>query len=188
MAKPLQTDELGTPDVPLESHRLTSRHRIVTTCAHREPDKDQREDFGTQTGPFGSAAKYRELYLPYQKRVNGWIHRHTKWKTLMHCCGGIAPLLEAVLEAEFDILNPVQCSANGMDATALKKQYGTVWCFGAAASIPRKRCPSAPRKRCATRCASASTSSPRVAGLSSAPFTMCRPARPSRTRWRCSKR
>jgi uroporphyrinogen-III decarboxylase len=81
-------------------------------------------DFGTQNGPFLSAAKYRELFLPYQKRVNGWIHRHTKWKTFMHCCGGIAPLLDAVVEAEFDILNPVQCSAKGMDSRTLKRDYG----------------------------------------------------------------
>lgn len=81
-------------------------------------------DFGTQSGPFLSAAKYRDLFLPYQKRVNGWVHRHTPWKTFMHCCGGIAPLLDAVVEAEFDILNPVQCSARGMDARALKQSYG----------------------------------------------------------------
>jgi uroporphyrinogen-III decarboxylase len=81
-------------------------------------------DFGTQTGPFLSVAKYRDLFLPYQKRVNGWIHSHTPWKTFMHCCGGIAPLLDSVVEAEFDILNPVQCSAKGMDARALKKNYG----------------------------------------------------------------
>ena len=81
-------------------------------------------DFGTQNGPFLSTAKYRDLFLPYQKRVNGWIHRHTPWKTFMHCCGGIAPLLDAVVEAEFDILNPVQCSAKGMDARALKQNYG----------------------------------------------------------------
>jgi hypothetical protein len=81
-------------------------------------------DFGTQNGPFCSVATYRDLYLPFQKRVNGWIHRNTKWKTLMHCCGGITPLLDAVVEAEFDILNPVQCSARGMEAKSLKQQYG----------------------------------------------------------------
>ena len=81
-------------------------------------------DFGTQNGPFLSAAKYRDLFLPYQKRINGWVHRHTQWKTFMHCCGGIAPLLDAVVEAEFDIFNPVQCSAKGMDARALKLSYG----------------------------------------------------------------
>jgi Uroporphyrinogen decarboxylase (URO-D) len=86
-------------------------------------------DFGTQNGPFLSAAKYRELFLPYQKRINGWIHRHTPWKTFMHCCGGIAPLLEAIVEAEFDILNPVQCSAKGMDAGALKRSYGQQFVF-----------------------------------------------------------
>ena len=86
-------------------------------------------DFGTQNGPFLSTAKYRDLFLPYQKRVNGWIHRHTPWKTFMHCCGGIVPLLDAVVEAEFDILNPVQCSAKGMDARALKQRYGTQLVF-----------------------------------------------------------
>ncbi len=81
-------------------------------------------DFGTQNGPFCSPAAYRRLYLPYQKRVNGWIHRHTPWKTFMHCCGGIEPLLDAIIEAEFDILNPVQCSARGMDAGDLKRRFG----------------------------------------------------------------
>lgn len=81
-------------------------------------------DFGTQNGPFCSSAAYRELYLPFQKRVNGWIHANTSWKTFMHSCGGVAPLLDVIVEAEFDILNPVQCSAAGMDAPWLKKTYG----------------------------------------------------------------
>ena len=86
-------------------------------------------DFGTQNGPFLSQAKYRDLYLPYQKRVNRWIHEHTPWKTFMHCCGGIAPLLDALVEAEFDILNPVQCSAKGMDPRTLKRNYGAKLTF-----------------------------------------------------------
>ena len=81
-------------------------------------------DFGTQNGPFCSPATYRRLYLPYQKKVNGWIHAHTPWKTFMHCCGGIEPLLDAIVEAEFDILNPVQCSARGMDPATLKRRFG----------------------------------------------------------------
>jgi hypothetical protein len=81
-------------------------------------------DFGTQNGPFCSPNTYRRLYLPYQRIVNGWIHRHTPWKTFMHCCGGIAPLLDCIVEAEFDILNPVQCSARGMDGRTLKQRYG----------------------------------------------------------------
>lgn len=81
-------------------------------------------DFGTQNGPFCSPEAYRDLYLPYQKKVNGWIHEHTSWKTFMHSCGGIEPLLPCVIEAEFDILNPVQCSATGMDPNKLKQEFG----------------------------------------------------------------
>jgi hypothetical protein len=86
-------------------------------------------DFGTQNGPFCSAESYRELFLPYQKRVNGWIHAHTPWKTFMHCCGSIAPLLDLIVEAEFDILNPVQCSAVGMEPAMLKRRYGGALTF-----------------------------------------------------------
>ncbi len=86
-------------------------------------------DFGTQNGPFCSPEQYRELFLPYQKRVNGWIHANTSWKTFMHSCGSIMPLLDLIVEAEFDILNPVQCSAQGMDAQELKRRYGTALTF-----------------------------------------------------------
>ena len=86
-------------------------------------------DFGTQNGPFCSVKAYRDLYLPYQKRINHWIHRHTAWKTFMHCCGGIEPLLDSMAEAEFDILNPVQCSAKGMDARELKQRHGGRFVF-----------------------------------------------------------
>ena len=86
-------------------------------------------DFGTQNGPFCSQESYRELFLPYQKKVNGWIHAHTPWKTFMHCCGSIVPLLDLIVEAEFDILNPVQCSATGMEPKMLKQQYGAALTF-----------------------------------------------------------
>jgi hypothetical protein len=87
-------------------------------------------DFGTQNGPFCSPDQYRDLFLPCQKKVNGWIHENTNWKTFMHCCGSIVPLLDLIVEAEFDILNPVQFTARGMDAAMLKKRYGdrlTFW-------------------------------------------------------------
>lgn len=82
-------------------------------------------DFGTQNGPFLSTQQYRELFKPYQKRLHDWIHENTSWKTFMHCCGGIEPLINDIIEAGFDILNPVQCSASGMDPKTLKKNYGS---------------------------------------------------------------
>ena len=81
-------------------------------------------DFGTQRGPFMSADTFKEFYLPYYKKINHWIHTNTTWKTYKHCCGGIFPLIPYFIESEFDALNPVQCSAEGMDPKALKSTYG----------------------------------------------------------------
>jgi uroporphyrinogen-III decarboxylase len=47
----------------------------------------------------------------------------------MHCCGGVEPLLDCFVEAGFDILNPVQCSARGMEAAALKQRFGRQFVF-----------------------------------------------------------
>lgn len=82
-------------------------------------------DFGTQKGPFISPQTYRQLYLPFHKRVNDWVHRHTTWKTFIHSCGSVAALLDDFVTAGFDILNPVQCSAAQMDPAALKERYGS---------------------------------------------------------------
>jgi len=81
-------------------------------------------DFGTQKGPFISNAAYRKLYMPFHQRVNDWIHQNTTWKTFMHTCGSIIALIPDFVEAGFDILNPVQCSATGMDPDELKKRFG----------------------------------------------------------------
>lgn len=87
-------------------------------------------DFGTQTSQFCSEETFRDLYLPYYKKVNDWIHVHTKWKTFKHSCGSVRPLIHAFVDAGFDILNPVQINASGMDPEALKKDFGkdiTFW-------------------------------------------------------------
>ncbi len=87
-------------------------------------------DFGTQHGPFISPDVYRDLYMPFHKRVNDWMHRNTSWKSFIHSCGSVRIFLEDFIEAGFDILNPVQCSAANMDPQELKDTYGdriTFW-------------------------------------------------------------
>ena len=81
-------------------------------------------DFGTQISTFCSKDTFRNVYLPYYKKVNDWIHSHTEWKTFKHSCGAIEPFIPLLIEAGFDVLNPVQCSAAGMDAAMLKERYG----------------------------------------------------------------
>ncbi len=87
-------------------------------------------DFGTQRGPFISVQAYRDLYKPFHKAVNDWVHSNTGWKTFIHSCGSVASLIPDFIDAGFDILNPVQCSAADMDARSLKSRFGdriTFW-------------------------------------------------------------
>lgn len=87
-------------------------------------------DFGTQRGPFISLDTYRSLFKPFHTEVNNWVHRNTSWKTFIHSCGSVVAFLEDFIDAGFDILNPVQCSAEGMDPKTLKDKYGdriTFW-------------------------------------------------------------
>jgi hypothetical protein len=87
-------------------------------------------DFGTQTSQFCSVETFQSLYAPYYREVNRWVHEHTNWKTFKHSCGAVLPLVEPFIEAGFDIVNPVQCSATDMDPSALKQQFGgriTFW-------------------------------------------------------------
>lgn len=81
-------------------------------------------DFGTQRGPFTSPKLFRDLWKPFYKRMNDWVHANTTWKTFYHSCGSVAALLDDFVEMGVDILNPVQCSAVGMDAATLKAKYG----------------------------------------------------------------
>jgi uroporphyrinogen-III decarboxylase len=81
-------------------------------------------DFGMQTGLFISPQTYRDLYKPFHKALNDFIHQKTEWKVFIHSCGAVKELIPEFIEAGFDILNPVQCSAAGMDPRELKDRFG----------------------------------------------------------------
>ncbi len=81
-------------------------------------------DFGTQNGQFCSVQTYRDLYKPFHKAVNDHIHKLTRWKAFIHSCGAVLPFIPDFIEAGFDVLNPVQCSARGMDPRSLKREFG----------------------------------------------------------------
>ncbi len=81
-------------------------------------------DFGTQTSTFCSPQTFSELWAPYYRQVNDWIHRNTGWKTFKHSCGAVETFMEHFIDVGFDIINPVQCSASGMEPRQLKEKYG----------------------------------------------------------------
>jgi len=80
-------------------------------------------DFGMQRAPLVSPDLFRTLWKPLYKKMNDWVHQHTTWKTFYHTDGAIGPLLDDFVEMGVDILNPVQCSAAGMDAEKIKSKY-----------------------------------------------------------------
>ena len=81
-------------------------------------------DFGTQDSTFCAPGQFDDLWMPYYQRVNKWIHENTTWKTFKHSCGAVEGFMSRFIEAGFDIINPVQISAKGMDPAHLKKTYG----------------------------------------------------------------
>jgi hypothetical protein len=81
-------------------------------------------DFGTQSSTFCAPGQFDDLWMPYYQRINNWIHENTNWKTFKHSCGAVEPFMPKFIEAGFDIINPVQINAAGMDPVHLKNTYG----------------------------------------------------------------
>lgn len=87
-------------------------------------------DFGTQNSTFCAPEQFDDIWLPYYQRINSWIHENTNWKTFKHSCGAVENFMPHFIEAGFDIINPVQVNAAGMDPKQLKEKYGkdlTFW-------------------------------------------------------------
>ncbi|MDR2784590.1 MAG: methyltransferase, partial [Treponema sp.] len=88
------------------------------------------DDLGMTTGMFMSGEKYRKIFKPRHTKLCEYVHKHSKMKTFLHCCGSIYPILGDLIEAGYDIINPVQITAKDMDPARLKKEFGkdiTFW-------------------------------------------------------------
>jgi hypothetical protein len=81
-------------------------------------------DYGTQNREMFSPALFERFYEPCYAKQCTWIHQHTPWKIAKHCCGSITQIIEPMIRAGIDVLNPVQTSAGGMDAQWLKDTFG----------------------------------------------------------------
>jgi len=107
--------EIGLKNIDLLANTLGDKVQVAFITG---------TDFGTQNSLFISKESYREFFKPYHKVVCDKIHAVTNWKTFIHSCGAIIDLIPDFIEAGFDILNPVQCSATGMDPQQLKREFG----------------------------------------------------------------
>lgn len=88
------------------------------------------DDLGMDTGMFMSREKYQTLFKPYHTKLNEYVHKHSSMKTLLHSCGSLYPIIPDLIDAGYDILNPVQTTAYQMDPQVLKREFGkdiTFW-------------------------------------------------------------
>ena len=70
------------------------------------------------------------VWIRWKKCISLITKNNTKWKTFKHSCGAVEPFIDSFIDAGFDILNPVQINATGMDPQHLKDKYGeriTFW-------------------------------------------------------------
>ncbi|MHB9025958.1 MAG: uroporphyrinogen decarboxylase family protein [Armatimonadota bacterium] len=88
-------------------------------------------DLGSQTGPLLGVDLFRRFILPHLRRLIDLGHDYGM-KVMMHCCGGFAPLIPSLIEAELDALHAVQSTCCGMDLAVLKKEFGDRMVFNGA--------------------------------------------------------
>ena len=92
------------------------------------------DDLGTDQGPFMAPRLYRRLFKPRHTILNAYVHQHSQMKTYLHSCGSIYRLLPDLIEAGYDVINPVQTMTRDMEPERLKKEFGnqiTFWGGGA---------------------------------------------------------
>lgn len=92
------------------------------------------DDLGMDTGPFMKPATYQQLFKSRHKILCDYVKEHSNMHTFLHSCGSIYKLIPDLIEAGFEVLNPVQISSRDMVPEQLKKEFGadvTFWGGGA---------------------------------------------------------
>jgi len=87
------------------------------------------DDLGMQDRPQISPETYKTVIKPYHKAIFKFIHENTDAKILLHSCGAIFPLIDDLIDAGADILNPVQTGAVNMEPSRLKNTFGNKTSF-----------------------------------------------------------
>lgn len=91
------------------------------------------DDLGMDSGPFMSPDIYRRLFKPHHKTLCEYIKANSRMHTFLHSCGSIHSLIPDLIEAGFEVLNPVQTTCRDMEPQRLKREFGrdvTFWGAG----------------------------------------------------------
>lgn len=114
------------------------------------------DDLGMTSGPFMDLDIFRKFFKPRYKVLCDYVKQQSRMKIFLHSCGSIRQFIPDLIEAGFDILNPVQTNCHGMDARELKEEYGreiTFWGGGVdTASVLPTATPDMVRRHVLNRC------------------------------------
>jgi uroporphyrinogen decarboxylase len=83
------------------------------------------DDLGMTTGPFMDLEVFRKFLKPRYRELNDYVKQNSNMKIFLHSCGSIRSFIPDLIEAGFDILNPVQTNCQGMDPAGLKSDFGS---------------------------------------------------------------
>lgn len=109
------------PDYVAELHEIITEQAIKNIRLIVPEIKDNvdilmmaADDWGTQRSTIASPKVFKNLFVPYRRRMNEEVHRLApEAKCFLHSCGAIFNILDMIIESGFDILNPVQWPAGG---------------------------------------------------------------------------
>lgn len=103
----------------------------------------EADDFGVQAGLLCNKHILCDITLPYHKRLNAYLkEKQPGLKTTLHTCGSVYDIMDDIIDAGYDCLNPVQIAAYKMEPERLKKEFGdriTFWGGGinTQSTLPR---------------------------------------------------
>lgn len=82
-------------------------------------------DYGSQKAEMFRPEIFKELHMPNYRLITDYVHKNYDVKIAMHSCGSIYNIIEHIIEAGIDILNPVHVNTANMDPQRLKDRFGS---------------------------------------------------------------
>jgi uroporphyrinogen decarboxylase len=93
------------------------------------------DDIGAQNAPLCDPDLYREVLLPYHKKLFMYVREnYPNVHVMLHCDGDVYEIFPDLIDAGLQIFNPLQTDAAEMDPVRIKREFGkhlTWWGAGA---------------------------------------------------------
>ena len=81
------------------------------------------DDLGMDSGPFMHTESYRALFKPRHAQLCDYVYKHSRMRTFLHTCKSIYDLIPDLIDAGYDVINPVQTNCRNMDPARLKREF-----------------------------------------------------------------